>query len=263
MLKFTSISFITILFFSCANQTDTSKKNSSNEPITPTEAVEISKSQTILNEAILAHGGNLYDSAHYSFDFRDNTYQFKNEGYTYEYSKTVTRTDTIIKDILTNDGFNRLVNNVTTLLSDKEKESGVGAINSVIYFATLPYKLNDKAVNTIYIDSIQIKDQSYDVIEITFDQAGGGEDHDDEYYYWINKENKKIDYFAYNYSVNNGGVRFRSAYNSRVVDGITFQDYINHSAEVGTPLNQLPSLYEAGELVEVSKVLTENVINLK
>ena len=52
------------------------------------------------------------------------------------------------------------------------------------------------------------------------------------------------------------------AYNTRVIDGITFQDYINYKAAVGTALKDLPALYEKGKLKELSKIETENVVNL-
>ena len=72
-----------------------------------------------------------------------------------------------------------------------------------------------------------------------------------------------MDYLAYMYNVNGGGIRFRSYYNRRVIDGITFQDYVNWGAELGTSLDQLPHMYEAGTLKELSKIVTENVKNLK
>jgi hypothetical protein len=56
-------------------------------------------------------------------------------------------------------------------------------------------------------------------------------------------------------------VRFRTAFNTRVIDGLTFQDYINYEAPIGTPLKDLPKLYEQGKLKELSKILTEDVIN--
>lgn len=61
-----------------------------------------------------------------------------------------------------------------------------------------------------------------------------------------------MDYFAYNYQVNEGGVRFRAAFNTRVVAGVTFQDYINYEAPIKTPLKDLPGLYEQGKLKEAS-----------
>ncbi|WP_055448063.1 DUF6503 family protein [Lacinutrix mariniflava] len=262
VLKTISIFVCAFALFSCNNKEKNTKIDSLKEVITPTESNKLTKSQIILNETISAHGGDLYNSAHYSFVFRDNTYQFKNDGSNYEYKKSSSTGDSIINDILTSGSLQRMINGKLIKLSAKEITSGTGAINSVIYFATLPYKLNDKAVNSKYIESIVIKDKSYDVLEITFNKEGGGEDHDDEFYYWINKDTKKIDYLAYSYKVNKGGVRFRSAYNTRVIDGITFQDYINYKAEVGTPLKALPALYEANTLKELSRIKTENIINL-
>lgn len=224
--------------------------------------ISLSKAENILDEAIAAHGGDLYNSAHYSFVFRKNIYQFKNDDSSYEYTKTYKKRDSLITDVLKNGDFSRTFNNQPISLSDKAIASGTGAINSVIYFATLPYKLNDKSVHSKFIENTKIKGENYDVIMVTFSKDGGGEDYDDEYYYWINSNTKKIDYLAYNYSVNEGGVRFRVAYNRRVVDGITFQDYTNYEAEVGTPLKDLPALFEANKLIELSKIKTEDVINL-
>ncbi|WP_298507582.1 DUF6503 family protein [uncultured Kordia sp.] len=221
------------------------------------------KATNVLQESIKAHGGELYDQAHYQFVFRDKEYTFKNNGTVYTYIVKSAKDGNTTLDILNNGTFSRQVNNKPVTLSEKKKNSAIGALNSVIYFATLPHKLNDAAVNKKFVEETMIKGQKYDVLKVTFNEEGGGEDHDDEYHYWINQNTKKIDYLAYNYQVNGGGVRFRSAYNTRVVDGITFQDYINYKAEVGTPLKDLPALYEKGSLKELSRIETEKVINLK
>ena len=262
ILKSLLISFCTISILSCNSNNKTPEKTIVEETIKPSEKIELSKSQKIINDAIAAHGGDLYNTAQYSFGFRGNIYQFKNDGINYEYTKSSNKDNTVIFDVLKNGVFSRTVNGEAVELSEKEIVSGTGAINSVIYFATLPYKLNDKAVNFKHIESTIIKNKHYHVIEVTFNKDGGGEDHDDEYYYWVNKDTNKIDYLAYNYQVNKGGVRFRSAYNVRVIDGVTFQDYINYKADVGTPLKDLPMLYEAEKLKELSKIKTENIINL-
>lgn len=258
MSKIIYILLFSVVLFSCNSE---QKKPETKVPKI-VEVVELSKSQKILNEAIEAHGGDLYNTANYSFVFRKNTFTFKNDGTNYEYTKKYAKGDSTIYDVLNNGAFSRTINGVEVTLTEKELASGTGSINSVIYFATLPYKLNDGAVNNKFVEKITIKGQEYDVLEITFDQAGGGDDHDDQYYYWVNKNTKKIDYLAYNYSVNEGGVRFRSAYNTSVVDGITFQDYVNYKAAVGTPLKDLPALFEAEELKELSRIETENIINL-
>lgn len=259
----TSLLFCSLFIITaCNNKEDKNTVILKNTTPETTKIIALSKAEKILKKTINAHGGALFNTANYSFIFRENTYKFKNEASGFEYTKTVEKKDSTIVDILKNGKFSRKINGQPTPLTNKQITSGTGAINSVIYFATLPYKLNDDAVKANYVESTTIKNNEYDVLEITFNEKGGGEDHDDEFYYWINKDTNKIDYLAYSYNVNNGGVRFRSAYNTRVVDGITFQDYINYKAEVGTALKDLPQLFEAGKLKELSKIKTENVINL-
>ncbi|MDG1433924.1 MAG: hypothetical protein P8Q41_07930 [Saprospiraceae bacterium] len=82
--------------------------------------------------------------------------------------------------------------------------------------------MNDKAVKKSYKGTTTIKGKTYDILEISFEQKDGGRDHDDIFQYWINIENNLIDYFVNNYQVNGGGVRFRSAYNSRKIEGNYF-----------------------------------------
>jgi hypothetical protein len=60
--------------------------------------------------------------------------------------------------------------------------------NSVIYFATLPYKLQDASVTKTFVEEATIKGKRYWSYKVTFGQDGGGKDFDDEYMYWINKD---------------------------------------------------------------------------
>ena len=249
-------------FFSCKSKEKEKKEESvvktsySTDPSTQRE--EPDEAEILVLEAIIAHGGNAYNIAHYGFTFRNKEYTFKNDGNKYTYTASVG--DTI--DFLENGKLVRSVNGQPVSLSPKDNDKYKEALNSVIYFATLPHKLSDKAVNKTYKEEIKINGEDYKAVQVTFDQKGGGTDYDDVFMYWINKNSKTVDYLAYKYATNGGGVRFRSAYNSRTVDGIIFQDYINYKAAVGTPLTKLPVLYEKGKLEELSKIETENVVNL-
>lgn len=222
----------------------------------------MSKGEAIIDKSIKAHGGSKYDQAHYSFVFRGKGYIIQNQGPLFTYLMTSEKDNISRLDRLDNSGFSRRENGVELELTEKEKTRYGDGLNSVIYFATLPHKLQDTAVIKTYVGSASIKGQSYEVVEIRFHEEGGGTDHDDTYYYWINSDNDLIDYLAYNYQVNKGGVRFRSAYNRRTVDGIVFQDYINYKADVGTPLKDLPDLWERGELKELSRIETEQIMSL-
>lgn len=224
---------------------------------------QLSPAEVILKNTVEAHGGAKYKNAHYSFTFRGKEYTFKNNNDHFRYSVSSEKDGKKIIDILENGNLKRKVNGIEVELSEKEKSRYSGGLNSVIYFATLPDKLQDKAVKKSYQGTTTIKGKTYEVLEISFEQEGGGQDHDDVFHYWINQKTHVIDYLAYNYQVNGGGVRFRSAYNSRKIGEIIFQDYVNYKAEVGTPLADLPKLFEQGKLKELSKIETEEVINLR
>ena len=248
---------IILLLFSCkSNKVGTaSYQMRSKQKMTTAERV--------LSRAFDAHGGDKYDTAHYSFIFRKKKYTFHNENTNYTYTVSYDRDGKKNIIELKNDGLTRKIDGKKIEISEKEYVSHLGSLNSVVYFATLPHKLYDPAVNKAYHGETTIKGKSYEVIEITFNQEGGGPDFEDEYYYWINKETNRVDYLAYNYLVNNGGVRFRTAYNPRMVNGILFQDYVNYKADVGTPLASLPGLFEKDALKKLSVIETENVVEIK
>lgn len=224
---------------------------------------EISDSQALLNKSIEAHGGDLYETANYQFTFREKVFTFKNNGQEYKYTSEFQTDAGWQTDVLENGNFKRMLGDIELNLSTEAVNSYKESLNSVIYFATIPHKLGDASVHSKHEGETTIKGKKYEQILVTFSEDGGGQDFEDEYYYWINSENDRVDYFAYNYKVNGGGVRFRSAYNTRDVDGVLFQDYVNYSAPVGTPLNKLSDLFQKDSLIEVSRIELVDVKKIK
>lgn len=222
-----------------------------------------STEQKIIDEAIKAHGGKRYHTANYAFEFRSKQYTFKHQDSRYEYTFLQNKADQKIHYFMDNESFIRSIDDQVQDLDAKAQLRYSNSLNSVIYFALLPYRLNDPAVRKAYKGKMKIKGKNYDLIEVRFTEAGGGTDHDDVYLYWINEQSKTLDYLAYSFQVNGGGVRFRSAYNPVVVDGIRFQDYENYSADKNTPLEELPALYEQKALKLLSKIELEKVKSLK
>ncbi|MEE9371548.1 MAG: DUF6503 family protein [Saprospiraceae bacterium] len=216
--------------------------------------------QTIIDKSIRVHGGDKVANGHFSFDFRKHSFTYKRKAGKYIYTRT--HKETGIKDILTNEGIKRMDGSQEVVLSEKQKKGYSNSVNSVQYFAFLPYFLNDEAVNKELIGESEIKGKYYYKIKVTFEQEGGGDDHEDTYMYWIDKEDFSLDYLAYSYLINGGGVRFRAAYNTRIVDGVTFQDYINYKHDKTTPVESLDVLYANNDLKELSKIVLENVKSL-
>ena len=255
--------------FSCNNKGKKNTKTFREKDITNSKddtqlrAVAMNKADSLVAKAVTAHGGKLYDTAYFGFRFRKNNYTFQNKEGSYMYTSAGQKNDEEILDVVENGTLTRTINGVETKLSTKDIAKYTEALNSVIYFATLPFKLQDAAVNKSYEGRQTIKGEQYDAISVTFKKEGGGTDFNDAFLYWIHTETSTIDYLAYSYATNDGGVRFRSAYNPRTVGGIRFQNYINYEAPIDTPLSALPDLYESGKLKELSRIDTEDVREIK
>ena len=105
-----------------------------------------------------------------------------------------------------------------------------------------------------------IKGKSYHQVEVRFQEENGGKDFEDVFLYWFNPDSFTVDYLAYSYITDGGGVRFREAINRRSVKGITFQDYINYKPQdKSTPLSEMANLFENDELVELSRIENVNI----
>lgn len=215
----------------------------------------------VVNDSIESHGGMRYDTLQMSFDFRDKHYIIDKKSGQFSYSRQFS--DTLgrsVTDILDNEGFVRLINDTIVDLTEKEQSAYSNALNSVIYFALLPHGLNDSAVNKTYISTQNLKGKMYHVIQVTFQEEGGGEDFEDEFLYWINTEDQFVDYLAYSYKVEGGGLRFRQAFNRRQINGLTVQDYYNFKPQSkDRGLFALKDQFDKGQLELLSKIELTNV----
>jgi len=216
--------------------------------------------QKIIDKAIEAAGGKKYLNSTIEFDFRGRHYVAQREGGKYSYERITRDSSNTIHDFLTNDGFKREINNAPTEVADSMKVKYTASVNSVVYFALLPYGLNDAAVQKKFMGETTIENVEYYLIEITFAQEGGGEDHEDVFLYWIDKKDFTIGYMAYSYEEPDGiGLRFRKAYNPRTINGILFLDYINLKPKAQTKITSLEELFKKGELEELSKIELINI----
>ncbi len=216
--------------------------------------------QEIVDKTIEAAGGARYNNAIIHFTFRGKRYRSKRNEGVYELERTVDSPKGLIRDIVSNYGLKRTIENCPVHVVDSLITKISDGVNSVHYFASLPYGLNAPAVHKELIGDVVIKGQGYYKIKVSFDKEGGGTDFEDEFLYWIHKENFTIDYLAYKYAVNGGGIRFREAYNPRMINGIRFVDYNNYkTSDLSTPLPTLDKLLEEKKLKLLSKIELEDV----
>ncbi|ELR72241.1 hypothetical protein C900_01795 [Fulvivirga imtechensis AK7] len=215
--------------------------------------------EVIAFEAIEAAGGPNYDSIEVEFTFRDKEYGAKYASGRFEYVRLFKDSTGLIRDVLNNDGFYREINGAKADIPDSMASKYANSVNSVIYFAMLPKGLNDPAVNKAYLGKATIKGKEYHKIKVTFEQQGGGTDYEDEFIYWIGTEDKRVDYLAYKYLTEGGGMRFREAYNERFVGGIRFVDYINYKPKAEITLEAIGEAFVNSDLEELSRIELKGV----
>ena len=251
IIKNWSLFGILLLFvWSCENKASSSQKKILNH-----------KGQEVIDQAIIAHGQNLFENATLSFSFRDKQYSARRSDTSYAYTRSFKDGSALIEDTLINSThFSRKKNGVSIEVSKEWADKYSRSINSVLYFFQLPYLLNDLAVKKTYQGIKQIKGESYHQIKVSFQIENGGDDFEDEYLYWINVNNYEIDYLAYNYITDGGGVRFRSAIDKRRVDGLLVQDYINYApVDKKMPLSDLITQFEKEALIERSRIINSEI----
>jgi len=216
--------------------------------------------QQIIDKAIENAGGEKFLKSTIEFDFRNRHYVTRRKDGVYSHERIFGDSANTTHDFLTNDGFRREVNNAQVVVPDTMAVKYSNSVNSTIYFALLPFGLNDPAVRKKFIGKSTLDGESYFVIEVTFAQEEGGNDFTDVFLYWIHDKEFTVDYLAYLYYSEGGGLRFRKAFNSRKVNGILFQDYINYQPRGDSAtLNEIESLYKQGALEELSRIELTNI----
>ncbi|MEJ8801453.1 DUF6503 family protein [Pontibacter sp. H249] len=223
---------------------------------------ETTDPQQIVNQAIVAHGSQQLDQAVVTFKFRDVRYRVLRDQGAFVYSRTFTNDTTgqRIHDVMSNSGFKRTVDDVEVELPEERQKAYTASINGVVYFALLPYFLNDAAVQKEYLGEAKIQGEPYHKVKVTFAPDGGGEDHEDIYVYWFHQLRHTMDYLAYSYEEEDGrGSRFRKAINPRKIGGVLFQNYYNYTSKEQFPLENYDKAFEAGTLEKVSNINLEEI----
>jgi len=217
--------------------------------------------QEIIDETIERAGGARYELSHIQFDFRDHSYSILRSGGLFEYTRTTYLTpDSVLRDVLENYGFKRFLNDSMISVPDSMAGKYQASVNSVAYFFSLPYGLNDIAVHKELIGTKRIKGRDHFKIKVWFDANGGGEDHQDEFYYWIDQDSLQVNYLAYSYQDDGGGMRFREAVEPRYIRGIRIVDYLNYKAsDASVKLEAIDDAFEQGGLELLSRIENDNV----
>jgi len=215
------------------------------------------------------HGVHVLDNAEVTFSFRGTPFTVRRDGSKFRYARTVTDdAGRQLEEVVDNTGVHRFVDGAEVELDEAEAGRLMTAVNSVAYFALLPYSLTDSAVRVRALGPDSVGGQAYDRLEATFAQEGGGTDWDDRYVYWLRQPDAIMDYLAYSYAVTPGdtsrnetGTRFREVLGTQDVAGVRFQNYRNLTADSIGPrdLERFGELYDAGQTWTISDIILDSI----
>lgn len=206
---------------------------------------------------------NEFNKKAIEFQFRNYRYSQTQDKQGLVYTRRKNTTPNILDLLHSKNGFQRTLAGEKVALSDSIALIYSESLNSVLYFFRLPLSLKDPGAIKTLMDTEQINGRTYQKVGVYFTSENGGVDHQDTFRYWFDKEIKTLDYLAYQYHTNAGGVRFRVAINRRAIEGLVFQDYENYTAPKNTPLHDLPKMYEEGKLELVSLIANDSITLIK
>ncbi len=185
----------------------------------------------VVEESIRTHGGAEFERSQVTFQFREADFRVIRDQGRFLYERTFTDSDgRLIREGMENDETWREVEGERTSLSPQDRARVETAVNSVVYFGFLPFRLDDPAVVLRDLGEGEVGGEPYRKIEVTFLEEGGGGDWEDRFVYWFHARDHTLDYLAYRFDPGSDGTRFRRAVNRRSVGDIVVQDYENYAA---------------------------------
>lgn len=226
------------------------------EPLDPA----IDRARAIIRRSVEAHGQDRLKHAAVEFTFRGTRYRMSRSDGVFRYERWVRRGPQRIHELLSNSGFTAAVDGRALFLSAPASDARRKSLNSVVYFASLPYVLEDPAVRPRAIGTNKIGGRAYDTVEVRFATEGGGDDHDDVFRYWFDPKSGRLGYLAYRFSTGQGGVRLRAATEHLEVAGVVFVQWKNFGLDDrSVRLDALVETWSDGGLPYLSTINLEGV----
>jgi len=173
----------------------------------------------IIESSIRYHGFENFYKEPVEFKFREYTYLIDKTRSPYLYTKKIQLQDSItgqtiiqIDSLWNSSEFSRSINGERLKLTEEDETRFSNSINSVAYFYQLPLPLKDDAAIITLLENTFIEGKEYATLKVSFSEENGGTDHEDTYRYYFDTSTYALSYLSYDFHINDGGVRFRKAY---------------------------------------------------
>lgn len=128
-----------------------------------------------------------------------------------------------------------------------------------VYFPFLPYRLADPGVFQEDQGIEPWDGRPLHRVKVTF-APGSSTEAEDEYLFWFDPESGRLEQFAYSFSGDPGGLRFRRAFDHRRVGGLLFSDQENLGVEgEGLAVDRITPDFVAERMRPISTVVLEGI----
>jgi hypothetical protein len=212
----------------------------------------------IVARAIEHHGGEIYRNSEVSLELCSGSgcYQLtvRTQGGLYRHQVRGPyrgRERVVIAD---NDSVSVRLDGEPATVEPEARQAARNWATARIYFAFLPYRLNDPGVLQQDLGIEQWEGRRLHKVKVGF-VAGSSTDADDEYLYWFDPETARLEQFAYSFSGRPGGLRFRRLSNYRRVGGVLFFDQSNLGVEApDLGVDQIDPAFVRQRMRQVSEV---------
>lgn len=200
----------------------------------PAWGAEPQQQLNVVDKAVEAHGGKLFEASETTLEMCSKSGCFdvrsRVDGGRFEHEVTGRVSDGVRRVVSTNDRVDVFLDGKPVEVAEGKAQAYRDWAMARVYFCFLPYRLNDPGVRKQDLGVEEWDGRSLRRVRVTF-PAGSSTDADDVYVYWFDETSGRLALFAYSYSGDPGGLRFRRLKNYRRVGGLLFYDQENLGTE--------------------------------
>jgi hypothetical protein len=239
---------LSILLISCKGEhTDTKE---------PTPDASI-----ILNDVILAYGGDVVKQATRKMTIGNKNYSIMNSGYNYEYKVSGKDSVNTYADVLSNTtGYHRFINEEELATQDGMKSRIVNLLEKHFFLLNIPYSFSDNFLKKEYVQETSYKENDYHVLSLSY-KALNGKPTPGQYMVYVNKATYLIDYVIALGNFNDTVVQIIAFDGEKRVKNILFRDMTKYS--ISRSYFNTPDLYYIMENKNLVTMLVSKLENIR
>lgn len=212
----------------------------------------------IVDRAIEQHGGELYRRSETGLDLCSLSGCFRVrariDGGLYEYEVRGEVRGVERRVLVSNQRAERWDAGAPVALDAEGERRERDFADARVYFPFLPFRLNDPGVYKQDLGLEEWGGRRLHKVRVTF-EPGSSTAAEDQYLYWFDPESGRLEQFAYSFSGDPGGLRFRRGHDYRRIGGLLFFDQENLGIdEAGLSVDQVTPAFVAERMRKVSDV---------